>query len=138
MPPKPEPKQCTKPEVFQLQSLVRHEEQMKKQLEEKEKKEKEEAQGRNFKAQSVMKEYIPHRQTLNLNKFIDEEILKKDSFYCCNTRDPLPVPQRERKALTEVQQFVMHADHRALQRKAFDKKVIFLEEHIFVIVLVYV
>lgn len=81
MPPKPEPKQCTKPEVFQLQSLVRHEEQLKKQLEEKEKKEKEEAQGRNFKAQSVMKEYIPHKQTLNLNKFIDEEILKKDSLF---------------------------------------------------------
>ncbi|XP_042463272.1 protein TPX2-like isoform X2 [Zingiber officinale] len=93
MPPKPEPKQCTKPEIFQLQSLVRHEEQMKKALEEKEKKEKEEAQGRNFKAQAVMKE------------------------------DPLPVPQRERKVLTEVQQFVMHADHRALQRKAFDKKI---------------
>ncbi|PPR88305.1 hypothetical protein GOBAR_AA32381 [Gossypium barbadense] len=44
IPSEPEPKQCTKPEPFQLESLVRHEEEMKRQLEERQRNEKEEAQ----------------------------------------------------------------------------------------------
>jgi len=60
MPPKPEPKQCTKPEPFQLESLVRHEEEMEREMEERRKLEEEEARMRNFKAQPVLKEYVPH------------------------------------------------------------------------------
>ena len=56
IPPKPEPKQCTKPEPFQLESLVRHEEEMQREMEERQKKEKEEAQMRIFKAQPIVKE----------------------------------------------------------------------------------
>ncbi|KAG5033235.1 hypothetical protein JHK85_017217 [Glycine max] len=46
IPPKPEPKQCTRPEPFQLESLVRHEEEMQKEHEERRRMEKEEAQMR--------------------------------------------------------------------------------------------
>lgn len=56
IPPKPEPKQWTKPEPFQLESLVRHEEEMQRELEERRRKEKEEAEMRIFKAQPVLKE----------------------------------------------------------------------------------
>ncbi|KAJ6834847.1 protein TPX2 [Iris pallida] len=35
IPPKPQPKQCTKPEAFQLESLVRHEEKMQRKQENK-------------------------------------------------------------------------------------------------------
>lgn len=56
IPPKPEPKQCTKPEPFQLESLVRHEEEMQREMEERQRKEEEEARMRNFKAQPVLKE----------------------------------------------------------------------------------
>ncbi|XP_019701679.1 protein TPX2 [Elaeis guineensis] len=93
IPSKPEPKQCTKPEAFQLESLVRHEVEMQRKLEEKEFMEREEAQRRIFKAQPIM---------------ID---------------DPVPLPERERKPLTEVQDFVLHADHRAVQRSEFDKMI---------------
>ncbi|KAK9922575.1 hypothetical protein M0R45_031036 [Rubus argutus] len=37
IPPKPEPKECTKPEPFQLESLVRHEEEMQREMEERRK-----------------------------------------------------------------------------------------------------
>ena len=57
VPPRPEPKPCTKPEPFQLESLVRHEEEMQREMEERERKEKEEAQMRIFRAQPVLKEY---------------------------------------------------------------------------------
>lgn len=56
VPPKPEPKQCTKPEPFQLESLVRHEDEVRRELEERMKMEREEAQKRLFKAQPVIKE----------------------------------------------------------------------------------
>ena len=56
IPPKPELKQCTRPEPFQLESLVRHEEEMQREMEERWRKEKEEAEMRKFKAQPVMKE----------------------------------------------------------------------------------
>ncbi|KAF8411132.1 hypothetical protein HHK36_003671 [Tetracentron sinense] len=93
IPPKPQPKKCTKPEPFQLESLVRHEEEMQKEMEERQRMEKEEAQMRHFKAQPIMKE------------------------------DPIPVPEKERKPLTQVQEFVLHVDHRAVDRAEFDKNI---------------
>ncbi|KAB5515790.1 hypothetical protein DKX38_026438 [Salix brachista] len=93
VPPRPEPKPCTKPEPFQLESLVRHEEEMQREMEERERKEKEEAQMRIFRAQPVLKE------------------------------DPIPVPEKARKPLTQVQQFNLHADQRAVERAEFDHKV---------------
>ena len=56
IPPKPEPKECTKPEPFQLESLVRHEEEVQREMEERERMERQEAQMRRFKAQPVLKE----------------------------------------------------------------------------------
>ncbi|ONK65538.1 uncharacterized protein A4U43_C07F38130 [Asparagus officinalis] len=93
IPPKPEPKRCTKPEAFQLESLIRHEEEMQRIMEEKERMEREEAQKRLFKAQPIMKE------------------------------DPIPLPERERRPLTDVQEFVLQVDHRAVERSEFDKKI---------------
>ncbi|GMN53839.1 hypothetical protein TIFTF001_022969 [Ficus carica] len=93
VPPKPEPKQCTRPEPFQLESLMRHEEEMQREMEERKRKEIEEAQIRVFKAQPVLKE------------------------------DPIPVPEKVRKPLTQVQEFALHVDHRAVDRAAFDQKI---------------
>ncbi|URE11401.1 Cell cycle regulated microtubule associated protein [Musa troglodytarum] len=93
IPPKPESKQCKKPEAFQLESLVRHEEEMLRKLEEKERTEREEAQQRIFRAQAI-------------KKF-----------------DHIPLPERERKPLTEVQKFVLHVDHRSVRRTEFDRKI---------------
>ncbi|XP_030546298.1 protein TPX2 isoform X8 [Rhodamnia argentea] len=94
IPPKPEPKHYTKPEPFQLESLVRHEEEMQREMEERNRKEKEEAQMRIFKAQPILKD-----------------------------RDPIPLPERARKPLTQVQEFNLHVDHRAVDRAEFDQKV---------------
>ncbi|CAN4104991.1 unnamed protein product [Withania somnifera] len=93
IPPKPEPKHCTKPEPFQLESLVRHEREMQRELEERQRLEKEEAMMRTFKAQPVLIE------------------------------DPIPVPEKARQPLTQVQEFNLHADHRATDRAEFDKKI---------------
>ncbi|XP_010260277.1 PREDICTED: protein TPX2-like isoform X2 [Nelumbo nucifera] len=93
IPSKPEPKPCTKPEPFQLESLVRHEEEVQREMEERQRKEKEEVQMRIFKAQPIMKD------------------------------DPIPVPEKTRKPLTQVQEFALHVDHRAVDRAEFDKKI---------------
>ncbi|XVF88312.1 hypothetical protein PTKIN_Ptkin19aG0039800 [Pterospermum kingtungense] len=93
IPPKPEPKQCTKPEPFQLESLVRHEKEMQREMEERRKKEKEEAQMRIFKTQPIVKE------------------------------DPIPVPEKVRKPLTQVQEFNLHVDRRAVDRAEFNQKI---------------
>ncbi|XP_022764096.1 protein TPX2-like [Durio zibethinus] len=93
IPPKPESKQCTKPEPFQLESLVRHEEEMQREMEERRQKEKEEAEMRIFKAQPILKE------------------------------GPIPVPEKVRKPLTKVQEFNLHVDHRAVYRAEFDQKI---------------
>ncbi|KAL8088210.1 protein TPX2 isoform X1 [Apium graveolens] len=93
LPPKPEPKPSTKPEPFQLESLVRHEEELQREMEERQRMEREEARMRMFKAQPVLKE------------------------------DPIPVPEKVRKPLTEVQEFDLHVEHRAVERAEFDKKV---------------
>ncbi|PRQ49945.1 putative TPX2 central domain-containing protein [Rosa chinensis] len=93
IPPKPEPKECTKPEPFQLESLARHEEEMQREMEERRRIEMEEAQMRVFKAQPILKE------------------------------DPIPVPERVRKPLTEVQEFNLNVNNRAVHRAEFDHKV---------------
>ncbi|XP_031255373.1 protein TPX2 isoform X2 [Pistacia vera] len=93
IPPKPEPKQYTKPEPFQLESLVRHEDEMQREMEERKKKEKDEAQMRMFKAQPVLQE------------------------------DPIPVPEKVRKPLTEVKGFNLHLEHRVVERAEFDQKI---------------
>ncbi|KAF5756076.1 putative TPX2 central domain-containing protein [Helianthus annuus] len=93
VPPKPEPKQCTKPAPFQLESVARHEEEMQREMEERRRLEEEEARMRMFKAQPVLKE------------------------------DPIPVPEKVRIPLTEVQEFDLHVEHRAADRAEFDKKV---------------
>ncbi|AEE27612.1 targeting protein for XKLP2 [Arabidopsis thaliana] len=99
VPPKPEPKQCTQPEPFQLESLVRHEEEMRREREERRRMETEEAQKRLFKAQPVIKE------------------------------DPIPVPEKVRMPLTEIQEFNLHVEHRAVERADFDHKVSILFSH---------
>ncbi|CAH8313443.1 unnamed protein product [Eruca vesicaria subsp. sativa] len=93
VPPKPEPKQCTKPEPFQLESLVRHEEELRREREERMRMEREESQKRLFKAQPVIKE------------------------------DPIPVPEKVRKPLTEIQEFNLHVETRAVERADFDHKI---------------
>ncbi|KAL3355970.1 hypothetical protein AABB24_016900 [Solanum stoloniferum] len=93
IPPKPEPKRCTRPEPFQLESLVKHEQETWRQMEERRKMEEEEAKMRNFKAQPILAE------------------------------DPIPVPEKVRKPLTEVQDFKLNVDHRSLDRAEFDKKI---------------
>ncbi|KAG2645569.1 hypothetical protein PVAP13_2KG431700 [Panicum virgatum] len=93
VPPKPEPKPCTRPEGFQLESLVRHELEQQKLMEERERIEWEEAQRRIVKAQPILKE------------------------------DAIPLPEKERKPLTEVQQFALHVDERAVQRSEFDNMI---------------
>ena len=64
VPPKPEPKQCTQPEPFQLESLVRHEKEIQRENEERQRKEQEEAQMRIFKAQPVLEEYAAMNMTM--------------------------------------------------------------------------
>ncbi|PHT62856.1 Protein TPX2 [Capsicum annuum] len=93
IPPKPEPKKCTKPEPFQLESLVKHEQETWRHMEERRRMEEEEAKMRNFKAQPVL------------------------------TEDPIPVPEKVRKPLTEVQDFKLRVDNRSLDRAEFDKKI---------------
>ncbi|KAH0460367.1 hypothetical protein IEQ34_011030 [Dendrobium chrysotoxum] len=65
---------------------------MHKMREERERMEREEAERRIFIAQPIMKE------------------------------DPIPLPERERKPLIDIQEFVFHVDHRAVERSEFDKK----------------
>ncbi|XP_073308536.1 protein TPX2-like isoform X1 [Primulina huaijiensis] len=93
IPPKPEPKPCTKPEPFRLESLLKHEEEMQREMEERRRIEMDEAQMRIFKAQPILKE------------------------------DPIPVPEIQRKPLTEVQVFNLQINHRAAERAEFDKKI---------------
>ncbi|PHT96304.1 Protein TPX2 [Capsicum chinense] len=93
IPPKPEPKKCTKPEPFQLESLVKHEQETWRHMEERHRMEEEEAKMRNFKAQPVL------------------------------TEDPIPVPEKVRKPLTEVQDFKLRVDNRSVDRAEFDKKI---------------
>lgn len=94
IPQKPEPKECTKPEPFQLESLIRHEEELQRMMEERARAEKEEAEKRKFRAQPNM------------------------------SNVPVHIPQVPRMPLTEVQEFSFHADARAAERLEFDKKIL--------------
>ncbi|KAH7533384.1 hypothetical protein FEM48_Zijuj04G0125100 [Ziziphus jujuba var. spinosa] len=76
-----------------LESLVRHEEEIQREMEERLRKEKEEEEMRIFRALPILKE------------------------------DPIPVPEKVRKPLTQVQEFNHHTDHRAVDRAEFDQKV---------------
>lgn len=50
---------------------------------------------------------------------IDDDLI----MFCFITRDPNPLPEKERKPLTEIQEFALRVDHRAGDRAEFDKKV---------------
>lgn len=52
-------------------------------------------------------------------------LIQKVMFAINLRRDPIPVPEKVRKPLTEVQGFDLHVDHRAVDRADFDKKVTF-------------
>ncbi|KAJ8556147.1 hypothetical protein K7X08_022905 [Anisodus acutangulus] len=93
IPPKPEPKRCTRQEPFQLESLVKHEQETWRQMEERRRMEEEEAKMKIFKAQPIL------------------------------TEDPIPVPEKVRKPLTEVQDFKLRVNHRSIDRAEFDKKI---------------
>lgn len=93
IPAKPIPKECTKPEPFQLESLMRHEEELQRRMEELARVEREEQEMRTFRAQPII------------------------------SNVPVHVPEMPRKPLTEVQEFTFHADARALERAEFDQKV---------------
>ncbi|GLJ44975.1 hypothetical protein SUGI_0946730 [Cryptomeria japonica] len=94
IPPKPEPKECTKPEPFQLESLMRHEEELQRMMEERARAEREEAEMRKFRAQPI------------------------------KSNVPVHIPEVPRMPLTEVQEFTFHVDARAAERMEFDKKVL--------------
>lgn len=94
IPPKPEPKECTKPEPFHLESIVRHEEEQRRMAEERAKLEEMEASLKEFHAQP------------NLSSIT-----------------PVFVPTRSRKPLTEIYEFKFNVDTRAIERAMFDQKV---------------
>eukprot|EP01018_Ginkgo_biloba_P001561 Gb_27943 [translate_table: standard] len=58
IPPKPEPKECTKAEPFELESLLRHEEQQQRMIQQQERRKREEAEMRTFRAQPIMCKYV--------------------------------------------------------------------------------
>ncbi|CAI9109106.1 OLC1v1008861C1 [Oldenlandia corymbosa var. corymbosa] len=93
IPPKPEPKPCTKPKPFYLESLVRHEEEVRRRLQERWQMVMKDAQMKSFKAQPIMKE------------------------------DPIPLPEKASAPLTIVKEFSLHVQHRASGRAKFDKKI---------------
>ncbi|KAF7144706.1 hypothetical protein RHSIM_Rhsim04G0070200 [Rhododendron simsii] len=93
IPPKPRPEDCTNPEPFQLESLMRHEEGIQGEREERLRIEKEKAQLRAFEARPIVKE------------------------------NPFPVPEKVRKPMTEVQEFNLRPDNQAVDREEFDKNI---------------
>ncbi|GJN13123.1 hypothetical protein PR202_ga31459 [Eleusine coracana subsp. coracana] len=71
VPPKPEPKPCTRPEGFQLESLVRHEIEQQRLMEERQRMEREEAQRRLIKEKE--KTYKRLREENEFAQKIEEE-----------------------------------------------------------------
>ncbi|KAG6541554.1 hypothetical protein Mapa_017076 [Marchantia paleacea] len=94
IPPKPEPRGVTRPEPFQLESLIRHEDEQHRLAEERRRAEELEAALKAFRAQ-------PNLSTA-----------------------PVFVPSRSRKPLTEMQEFQFHLEARAVERADFDKRVV--------------
>ncbi|KAL2621963.1 hypothetical protein R1flu_002168 [Riccia fluitans] len=94
-PPKPVTKEVTRPEPFQLESVIRHVDEQQRIAEERKRAEEMEAAMKAFRAQP------------NLSKI------------------PVPfVPLRSRKPLTEVQEFQFQLDTRAAERAEFERKMI--------------
>ncbi|KAH7372812.1 hypothetical protein KP509_17G022600 [Ceratopteris richardii] len=93
VPPKPQPKECTVPQPFCLESVIRHETEMLRMADENRRLEEEEMELRKFRAQPI------------------------------SCGGPVFVPERSRKPLTEVQEFTLQVDTRAVERAEFDKKV---------------
>ncbi|KAL0905090.1 hypothetical protein M5K25_027266 [Dendrobium thyrsiflorum] len=150
MPPKPRSKQSTKLESFHLDSLIRHEEEMHKMREKRERMEREEAERRIFIAQPIMKEdsiplskrkkkpltdvqeFVFHVDHCAVERFeLDKKMSR--SLYCMwiiglwkdlnlIRRDPIPLLERKRKPLINVQEFVLHLDPKAVERSEFNKK----------------
>uniref|UniRef100_A0A0D3D8W0 TPX2 C-terminal domain-containing protein n=1 Tax=Brassica oleracea var. oleracea TaxID=109376 RepID=A0A0D3D8W0_BRAOL len=85
-PPKPESKQCTKPEPFKLESVARHEEEMRKEMEERMRMEREEAQRRVFRAQPIQFLPVPEKARKPLtaiqefNLHVDDRAVERADF----------------------------------------------------------
>lgn len=94
IPPKPVPKECTKPEPFYLESLLLHEQEQERLAQERIQAEQLNAALREFHAQP------------NLSKV------------------PAVLPEIPRKALTTIDEFNLLVDQRAVERGEFDKKVV--------------
>ncbi|KAL3692098.1 hypothetical protein R1sor_005749 [Riccia sorocarpa] len=91
IPPKPEPKEATRPEPFQLESVVRHMDEQQRLAEERKRAEEIEAALKAFRAQPNL------------------------------SNAPVFMPFRSRKPLTDVQEFQFHLDSRATERAEFEK-----------------
>ncbi|XP_059063117.1 protein TPX2 isoform X2 [Cryptomeria japonica] len=93
IPPKPQSKECTKPEPFKLESVIRHEEELKRIMEEHKRFLREEAEMKNFRARPIMNNFTKN------------------------------VCRKVRMPLTEVQEFNLRVDSRAIQRAEFDRRI---------------
>lgn len=58
----------------------------------------------------------------NKRKLVKQEVCIDSSLAECSV--PIPIPEKQRKPLTEIQEFNFLADQRAVERAEFDKKVI--------------
>lgn len=92
VPPKPLTKECTRPEPFYLESLLLHEQEQERLMQERLQAEQLEAALREFHAQP------------NLSKA------------------PAVLPERPRKPLTVIEEFNLLVDQRAIEREDFEKK----------------
>ncbi|KAE8703082.1 Protein TPX2 [Hibiscus syriacus] len=94
IPPKPEPKHCTKPEPFQLESLVRHEEEMKREMEERRKKRERRSSDESLQGSAGSKRRNDPYLSI--------------PYHAILCRDPISVPEKPHKPLTQVQEFDLH------------------------------
>jgi len=58
----------------------------------------------------------------NKRKLVKQEVCIDSALAECSV--PIPIPEKQRKPLTEIQEFNFLADQRAVERAEFDKKVI--------------
>ncbi|XP_024518019.1 protein TPX2-like isoform X2 [Selaginella moellendorffii] len=94
IPAKPAQKPCTRPEPFRLESLTRHEQEVQRLAEDRARADKQRAELSRFRAQPI------------------------------SCSGAVFVPGRSRKPLTEIKEFNLKADNRAIQRAAFEKKIV--------------
>ena len=64
----------------------------------------------------------PPKQTLSINNFLPSRS-SWPSIFVHVFRDPIPLPEKERKPLTQIQEINLHVEHRAVDRAEFDKKI---------------